>query len=248
MPPSGRRNSTLPLLPGRRRAVPGQHRQRVAQQGQGGVRGRRQRQAGRRAHRPLERIADHRRRLGVAPALDTLRSASTSAAAACAAPRPAPRSRNEARRRTAMWFSFSRASRRNAKARRRSALPGNIDRKARADVLQLHRRLARSLPARSRRATGCGRGRASAASSTNGRGSSGPMFMSTGAIGVVTEIHTLAALRHRVRIENLIADRRPEQVLRLRLLDVRPPGSAAITRSPGRHGRPVGTGHLAIHR
>ena len=35
----------------------------------------------------------------------------------------------DARRRTAMWFSFSRASRRKAKARRKSALPGNIDRK-----------------------------------------------------------------------------------------------------------------------
>ena len=39
--------------------------------------------------------------------------------------------------------------------------------------------LARSPPTRSRRATGCGRWPRTAASSTNGRGSSGPMFMST---------------------------------------------------------------------
>ena len=72
-----------------------------------------------------------------------------------------------------------------------------------------------------------------AASSTNGRGSSGPIFMSTRRIVVVAELHALAALRHGVGVEDLVADRRPEQTLRLvGLLDVLL-GQRAITLSPG---------------
>ena len=81
-------------VPRRRRAVPGEHRERVAQQREGGVCGRCQGQTWRRAHRALKGVADYRGCFGVAPALDALRQAWTSAGAAWRPPRPAPRSRN----------------------------------------------------------------------------------------------------------------------------------------------------------
>ena len=115
-------------LPGRRRAIPWQHRQRVAEQRQGGVRRRRQRQTGGAAHHAFQRIADDRGRFRVAPTLDALRQCGYPAAQLrwLLDRRPG---REAGAQLTLMWFSSARACLRKANARRRSALPGNIDRK-----------------------------------------------------------------------------------------------------------------------
>ena len=81
-------------LPGRRRAVPWQHRQRVAQQGEGRVGGRRQRQTGRAcSSRPP---ADRRRPWSPwrCPNPRCAGTAWTSGGAASRPPRPAPRWRS----------------------------------------------------------------------------------------------------------------------------------------------------------
>ena len=231
-------------LPGRRRAIPWQHRKRVAEQRQGRVRRRRERQTGGAAHHALQRIADDRGRFGVAPTLDALRQCGYPAAQlrclldrrpgreACAQPHA-----DMVLLRTRLLEKGERAA--------QIGIAGEHREKAGPDVLELHRRLPAALDD-DRASPG------DAIEAERGRQfHERPRVLGTDVhidcrVGIIPKVHALAAMRHRIRIEELVADRRPEQVLRLR------PGNivlrAARHHDITRQARPpIGARHFPIH-
>ena len=243
MPPSGRRNSTLPLSQG----------EAVRFQGS------------------MVRASPSRASAGLAveasarpgALLITPSSGSPTMVVALALPQPSMRcDRVEMRRRsragcstgaqvaklaaslTLMWFSFSRASRRKAKARRRSALPGNMVRKLAPISFSLHGRLAAALDD-----DGGAPGYAVLAEGS-GQFHERPRVLRTyihvdAGEGIVAELDALAAMRHGIGVEDLVADRRPQQGFRRRsgLVIL---GTARHHPVAGQHRLPLGAGHFAV--
>ena len=124
-------------------------------------------------------------------------------------------------------------------------IAGKHRQETRADVLELHRRLPAPFE-HDRGAPGD-----TVAAKDSGQFDKRPRILGANVhvdrrVTIIAEVHTLAALGHGVRIENLLTDRRPEQILGLRLLDVVlwATGHHPITRQAR---RPFGASHFAIH-
>ena len=86
-----------------------------------------------------------------------------------------------------------------------------------------------------------------AANSTKGPGIFRPDIHVHAAINIVADRDALAALGHGVRVENLVAQRRPENAIGLRLLGIIL-GAACHHLVARQDGAPVGAGQFPIHR
>src|SRR6516162_7367777 len=206
MPPSGRRNSTLPLSHGE--AV--------------------------RFHGSISSASPSRARAGLAveasvspgAVLITPSRGSPTTVVVLALPQPSIRCANvDMRRRnlagsstgaqvaklarslTLMWLSCSRASRRNLKARRRSALPGNIARKL--APMSFNCIADGPQPSMTTAARHGMRSSPTVAELDKRPDVFGAEVHVGAAIGVIAKIDSLPATRHCVAIEQLLGERRP---------------------------------------